>query len=210
VARPKQYDEGLADRIIDAAGRLLLEEGPHALSTRRVVRAADTTTNALYTLIGGKPELLRAMYRAGFRRLADHLGGVAEDLPPLERLAQLGTAYLDNAFANPHLYSVMFERSVPEFQPDEADMAEALTTLQVLIDQVARCVEAGVLPSAPDAQEQALGMWAISHGVCSLVIAGLLQEPEARRICAQASMALTIGFCAAAASLGESGADSPT
>ena len=36
VPRPKQYDDGLADRIIDAAGRLLLEEGPHALSTRRV------------------------------------------------------------------------------------------------------------------------------------------------------------------------------
>jgi AcrR family transcriptional regulator len=190
VARPRQYDADLADRIVDAAGRLLLAEGPHALSTRKVVQAAATTTNALYTLIGGKPELLRAMYRAGFRRLAHHLDAVPDALPPLQRLERLGTAYLDSAFANPHLYTLMFERPVPGFVPDEDDVTEALATLQVLMDEVARCVEAGVLPPSPPPDEQAMAFWALSHGVCSLVIAGMLDEAQGRQICGQASMAL--------------------
>jgi AcrR family transcriptional regulator len=183
MARPRRYDPDLADRIVDAAGRLLMEEGPHALTTRKVVQAAATTTNALYTLIGGKPELLRAMYLAGFRRLAAHLDAVPADLAPLDRLAQLGEAYLDSAFANPHLYSLMFERPVPEFEPDVDDMAEALSTLQVLMDEVARCIDAGVLPQEPSADDQAMAFWAVSHGACSLVIAGMLREewsPEQR------------------------------
>lgn len=194
VPRPKQYDDGLRDALVDAAGRLLAAEGPHALSTRRVVAEAGTTTNALYTLIGGKPELLRAMYLAGFRRLAQRMDDVPGDLPPLERLARLGGAYLDNAFANPHLYTVMFERPVPGFAPDDDDLLEALGTFQRLVDAVQRCVDARRLPDDPSATDQAMALWALSHGVCSLAIAGMLPEDEARAVCARASVALGAGF----------------
>lgn len=194
MVRPKRYDEGLRDRLVDAAGHLLASEGPHALSTRRVVQSAGTTTNALYTLIGGKGELLRAMYLEGFRRLARRMHDVPEHLEPLQRLAQLGEAYLDNAFANPHLYTVMFERPVPDFAPGDDDRTEALGTLDLLMQQVQRCVDAGDLPSTPPAGEQAMALWAISHGVCSLAIAGMLTESDARALCASASLAMESGF----------------
>ncbi len=194
VPRPKQYEPDLRDRLIDAAGRLLAEEGPTALTTRRVVAAAGTTTNALYTLIGGKAELVGAMYLAGFRRLADRMDAVPEDIAPLERLSLLGGAYLDNAFANPHLYTVMFERPIPDFTPSDADLTEALSTLQRLIDQVDRCIAAGVMAPSPTAHDQAMALWAMSHGICSLTIAGMFDPAEARALCAQASTALGIGF----------------
>lgn len=194
VPRPKQYEPDLRDRLIDAAGRLLAEEGTQALTTRRIVAACGTTTNALYTLIGGKAELVGAMYLAGFRRLAARMDAVPDALPPLERLQLLGAAYLDNAFANPHLYTVMFERPIADFLPGDDDLAEALGTLQLLIDQVERCIDADVLPASPSAHDQAMAMWAISHGVCSLAIAGMFDPDAARALCASATTALGAGF----------------
>src|SRR5262245_29322108 len=108
MARPKEYDDDLRTRLLDAASRVLAAEGPAAVSIRRVASEVGTSTTAIYSLIGSKEELVRQMYLEGFRRFAQHLDGVPEHPDPLEHLAALGDAYLENAIENPSLYLVMF------------------------------------------------------------------------------------------------------
>lgn len=175
MARPRTYGSEFTAHVIDHAGRLLAAEGPGALTVRRLADEVDASTGAIYRTIGLKNELVRAMYLEGFARLEAELATVPEELGPAERLRALGLAYQRSALASPHLYTVMFERPVPEFQPSDEDRAYALSTLQVLIDEVRRAISCGVLTAARGgAEDVAVRLWATNHGITSLAIAEML------------------------------------
>jgi len=183
VPAVKTHTADLATRLVDEAGRVLSAEGVAALSLRRIATATDTSTMAVYTLFGDKQGLLAAMYRAGFERLGASMAAASVDADPagpLTTLAELGLAYRRAALANPHLYNLMFGRPADMFQPDPADKEMAESTYRPLVDAVQRCLEAGELVGA-DAEQIAFFLWAVSHGVVSLEIAGQLTGDAAER-----------------------------
>ena len=51
MPRPREYDDQLRLRLIEEAARLLADEGPAAVTTRRVATAVGTSTTAIYSLI---------------------------------------------------------------------------------------------------------------------------------------------------------------
>jgi AcrR family transcriptional regulator len=145
VPRPRRYDDATRLHLIERAAHVLTTEGPHALSTRRVAAEAGTSTTALYTLIGGKEELLREMYREGFGRLGAAFDAVPTTDDPLADYWGMGRAYLAHALDNPGLYAVMFSTPAPEFVPSPADADFAWSTFQANVDAAQRCIDAGVL-----------------------------------------------------------------
>jgi AcrR family transcriptional regulator len=171
----------LAARLVDDAGRILSVEGAAALTLRRLAAASGTSTMAVYTLFGDKQGLLAAMYRAGFTRLGAALRAAprASD-DPLTALARLGVAYRATALANPHLYDLMFGRPVATFVPDDETKAVADAAYQPLVDGVRRCLDAGQLVGG-DAERIAAYLWAVSHGMVSLEIAGQLTGSKRER-----------------------------
>lgn len=164
----------LRSALLDAAGEILAREGPSALTTRRVSAAAGTTTQSIYTLFGGKEGIVRAMYREGYARLATRMRRVRATDDPLRDLLELGRAYRAAALASPSFYDVMFGRPVPEFTPDEDDLAIAQGTRDVLAAAVRRVVDAGLLEPGADPDEVAQWLWAVVHGLVSLELAGAL------------------------------------
>src|SRR4051812_47922070 len=105
VPRPRKRDyTELRLELIDVGGRLLAEEGPSALSTRRVAQLTDVSTTAVYSLFGDKAGLIREMFLAGFERLAEAFAAVPHTADPVSDLLALGRAYRASARANPHLY----------------------------------------------------------------------------------------------------------
>lgn len=176
MARPRKRDyETLRRELIDAGGRLLAEEGPAALSTRRVAQETGTSTTAVYSLFGDKAGLVREMFLEGFDRLTAAFAAVPRTSDPLADLLALGDAYLANARANPHLYELMFGRPVPEFQPD-AEVAERIQpTFDALVEACARCVAAKVL-AGEDPYAVAVQLNAMAHGLCSLELRGALGD----------------------------------
>jgi protein-L-isoaspartate O-methyltransferase len=95
----------------------------------------------------------------------------------------VGDAYRDTALANPHLYGLMFGTAVPGFSPDAQGEAVAESAYQPLVAGVQRCLDAGVMMGA-DAERIALHLWAVSHGMVSLEIAGHLDGDEPQRAAA--------------------------
>jgi AcrR family transcriptional regulator len=160
--------------LLDAAGELLSSEGPAALTTRRLAEAAGTTTQSIYTLFGGKEGVVRAMYREGYARLEARLRRVKDTDDPLDDLLQRGRAYRAAALASPHYYDVMFGHPVPEFTPDDDDLAAALVTIAHLQDGVQRCIDSGLLADGVDAARLTTWLWAAAHGVVSLELAGFI------------------------------------
>ena len=49
-------------RIVDAARRLLLEEGAPGLTIARLAKSADVSTQTIYNAVGGKAAVIKAVY----------------------------------------------------------------------------------------------------------------------------------------------------
>lgn len=121
-------------RLLDRAGELLSAEGAKALSLRRLAADVDTSTTAVYSLFGSKPDLVSALYVEGFRRLQARMAAVERTGDAVEDLVRLGLAYRESALADPHLHSIMFTRAVPGFEPNEEVARLARATLRPLIE----------------------------------------------------------------------------
>lgn len=181
MARRKGEAHGdtLRVALLDAAGALLHAEGPQALTTRRLADAVGTSTQAIYTLFGGKEGVVRAMYREGFDRLEQCLADVSVSAEPPEYLLGLGRAYRTAALRSPHYYDVMFGRPVPEFEPTADDVERSLATQRVLTGGITRCIESGMLRADADPTEISAFLWAVAHGLVSLELTGHLDLGEA-------------------------------
>lgn len=174
VMAEAQAEPEVRRRLIDAAARLLADEGPAALSTRRLAREVGTSTMAVYTYFGSLSALVEAVVAEGFTRLAGHLSAVMASADSLVDLAQLAVAYRDNARENPHLYAVMFgTASLRGYRRDESDVGRA--TFDVLVDGVRRVHEAGLL-ATDDPESTAAQLWSALHGFVTLELAGFFDE----------------------------------
>nr|WP_240962965.1 TetR/AcrR family transcriptional regulator [Antrihabitans stalactiti] len=154
--------------MIQAAARLLDEEGPSALSTRRLATEVGMSTMAVYTHFGGMPDLIRAVVQEAFDRFGAHLNAVERSDDPIADLARLAVAYRTNARTNPHLYAVMFAGGHAE---NTGEVAGALATFQILVDTVTRAIEAGLLRPG-DPLIVAGQLWSALHGFTLLELAG--------------------------------------
>ena len=76
MPRPKTHDDALRRRLLERAGELLSTEGPAAVSLRKIATDVNTSTTAVYSLFGGKPALLEALYDEAFHRFGTHLAAV--------------------------------------------------------------------------------------------------------------------------------------
>lgn len=154
-------------RLLDAAGTLLTAEGPDALSVRRLAAEVGTSTTAVYSLFGGKPGLLRALFVEAFTRFGRHLDAVTPTDDPVDDIIRLGIAYRASATDDPHLYTVMFGSPISGFEPQPEDWEWAADTFSPLLQAVRRGIDAGLL-RAEDPGMVATAMWATVHGLVSL------------------------------------------
>ena len=177
---PSQHD--VRRRLIEVAADVLSEEGPGALSARRLARDAETSTMAVYTHFGGMPGLVRAVVAEGFTRLYDRVAEVEPTDDPLADLVVAGSAYRAFALAEPHLYLVMFgSASLGEYRLTEAELEVGLAAFGQLVAVVERMMDAGAIrPGDPAAV--AGQFWAALHGYVMIELSGLshvVADPEA-------------------------------
>ncbi|WAL64990.1 TetR/AcrR family transcriptional regulator [Amycolatopsis cynarae] len=173
MARPRTHDEALRLRLLDRAGELLSADGPKALSLRKLAADAGTSTTAVYSLFGGKQDLVNALYTEGFRRFGNRMRAVPRTDDPVEDFVRLGLAYRESALAAPQLYSIMFTRAVPGFEPAPEAAALARDGLLPLLDTVRTAIEAGQFADvAPETI--AVSAWGLVHGLVSLELTGNL------------------------------------
>ncbi|MFD7984228.1 TetR/AcrR family transcriptional regulator [Kitasatospora indigofera] len=128
------------DRIIEAATRLLADQGREAVSTRAVSAAAGVQAPTIYRLFGDKQGLLDAVAAHGFARHLGEKTALAPTDDPVEDLRTGWNLNLEFGLANPALYTLMYA----EPRPGEPSPA-AVTALGILTAYVRRIAEAGRL-----------------------------------------------------------------
>lgn len=169
---------GVRRDLLEAAARLLSEEGPAALSTRRLATEAATSTMSVYTHFGGMPALVREVVAEGFARLREHLSTVEHTDDALDDLTRLAAAYRENALENPHLYSVMFgSASLGGYRQSPEDMAVGTDTFDALVDALDRVMRDGLV-ARENPRHLAGQFWSALHGYVMLEIAGIYRDED--------------------------------
>ncbi|MCE5252827.1 MAG: TetR/AcrR family transcriptional regulator [Actinomycetia bacterium] len=161
------------EEILVAARELLLEVGPEALSLRQVARRADFSPAALYTYFASRDELVAALFDESFERLDAYLRRVSVELPPAERVVELGMAYMDFARDNPMDLRCILAANSREELPPSKGVALGLGAARLIGETFREGVRQGVFSadSGLSAAEMAYGTWALVHGMT--LIAGV-------------------------------------
>jgi len=161
----------LRERFIAAGLSVLNERGAAELTVRRVAEQAGSSTMGIYSQFGGRGGLLEAIYRRGFEQLrADLVAGLPgeDSAGPIDAILTLATCYRRFALDHPGLYSLMFERPLPDFDPSPQLRSWALAeTFSLLAGQVSRAQRAGLV-AGDDPARPAYLLWTTVHGITSV------------------------------------------
>ena len=153
--------------LLKAASDLLAADGPTALTVRGIANAAGVSTMNVYSRFGSKDGVVEHLFIEGFRRLGEAMTARPDTDDPIADIRSCGRGYRQFAIEHQTLYSVMFDRVVPDFQPTLEAQVLAGSTLELLAQRLERAMKAGALRSADPMHTAAL-VWATCHGVVSL------------------------------------------
>src|SRR3954469_8726482 len=108
---------GVVREILDAAWELMAREGVAEVSVREVARSVGLRQQSLTYYFPTKHGLLDALFADGFADLAR----VFERLPEIEDTAEavvdLAAVVVEYCVQHPARYHLMFQRTIPGFEP---------------------------------------------------------------------------------------------
>ncbi|YCU74498.1 TetR/AcrR family transcriptional regulator [Mycobacteroides abscessus] len=176
--------------LVSAAVRLLNEQGPDALQTRKIAAAAGTSTMAVYTYFGGMRELIAEVAEAGLRQFAEAQTAVEQSDDVIADFMLTGMAYRQFAIDYPHMYRLMF--GVTSAHGVNAPRRNMFDTSHVtpehpsaayLFRCVQRAMAAGRIDGSPEDAAKvaatAAKFWTVMHGFVMLELAGFWGEDGA-------------------------------
>jgi AcrR family transcriptional regulator len=176
--KPKRrgaYHHGdLRRALIEAARRILEQEGLGALSLRAAAREAGVSQAAPYHHFADRDALLSAIAAEGFDGLAETMRArMQKTADASQALVAAGEGYVAFAIANPALFQIMFGASMKAPGADPARLeagARAYAALERAVTGAAR--SGGHDPQA--IAIACLRAWSMAHGLAKLLVEGAL------------------------------------
>jgi AcrR family transcriptional regulator len=155
--------------ILQAAQDIITEKGADGLSLREIAHRIDYSPAGLYEYFSSKDDIIAAVCVEGVERFSAYLNHVPTNLPPAERIIQLGQAYLDFAKDNPQHFMFMFTMIPPAKTSSNALIAEG-SPYAILRQAVQAYLKAEniELPSEYSVDDVAYILWAKIHGMAML------------------------------------------
>ena len=172
--KPEPYHHGnLRQALLESAMEIVEQNGIEALSLREVARRANVSPAAPYHHFKDKAAILGELAQIGLERLATNsrqaIVGISH---PLEKLNQIGVAYVLYAFDHPNQFKLMFSTELPQASAYNFDDPAQTVLLEILRD----CVKIGCI-NIKDEQSlrlAAIRSWALVHGLATLIVSGPL------------------------------------
>jgi AcrR family transcriptional regulator len=174
--RRERERQELRTRILDAARELFADEGYDAVTMRRIAEKIEYSPTAIYFHFRDKEALIRELCDEDFGALAGQFQKIARIADPLDRLRQIGRAYVGFAMSHRNHYRLMFMTPHPEsLRPEDSRLRHGNPeedAYAFLKGTVAEAISAGRLrPELSDPDLVSQMVWAGTHGVVSLHIA---------------------------------------
>ncbi|MDX1439218.1 MAG: TetR/AcrR family transcriptional regulator [Rubricoccaceae bacterium] len=157
--------------ILDETRHLLIAEGYHNLSMRKIARAVGCSATSIYLHFENKDALIHALIDEGMERLHEHLVASSVNGDPLSRLQSLARAYVQFGLKNPEYYQVMFQLHPERMERYPAEnYRRARRNLEIHAEALAAGIDAGVF-QVDSTETGAHVLWTALHGLVSLLLA---------------------------------------
>ena len=157
----------LRARIAQAAQDLFAREGIEGISMRKLADRAGVTATAIYRHFRDKDQILDELISVGLAVLSDYLAPALRAKDPERRLRELIDAYLRFALEQPKYFDLAFLVPSPSSRMSEELERHNRATFKLAIEQVAACMETGILRPG-DPIETAVFLWSTAHGLVTL------------------------------------------
>jgi AcrR family transcriptional regulator len=164
-------------RILDAARELFARDGYDAVSMRRVAEKIEYSATALYFHFKDKDALFRELCNADFLELAQAFNVLARIADPVERLRQIGLAYVQFGIDHRNHYRLMFMTPHPCVDPVEPEDVlvqqgnPETDAYAFFMSTIRECMATGRFrPEYADPDLIAQMLWAGTHGIIALHI----------------------------------------
>lgn len=125
-------------RIVEAAWALVGVEGLAGLSLRDLARQAGITTPTVYAYFDSKNAIYDAMFGLAAMQFADRMAEPYDSDDPREVLAGYARRFAEFCTSDPARYQLLFQRTLPRFEPSPQSYAPALRALAGLRNVLAR------------------------------------------------------------------------
>lgn len=165
--------------ILEAALRIIKQEGWPAFNMRRIAEEIDYTAPIIYEYFISKESLILELTENGFRQLADVLTTAKNNhTEPSEQLEAMWLSYWQFAFTEKELYQTMFG---VEMHCPKANGSGAETTVRSLFTSVM-----ALLPHMEDISEEKIitayyRCWSSIHGLISINLVNKGSSDEINR-----------------------------
>jgi AcrR family transcriptional regulator len=162
------------DDVLDAAMALLRAGGAGALSMRRLAARLGVSTQVVYSRVGGKPEVARALHDRAFADLQAAIDGRREERGTRTHVHEVAQHYFDHAVADPIRFELMFGTPVKEFVRDGAAQEVEIACFRATWIAAVRAWLDATRPQreGPTAVRLAYRLWTAVHGITTVHLAG--------------------------------------
>jgi AcrR family transcriptional regulator len=168
-----------AQKIANAARRLLDKRGAEAVTMRAVAKEVGITPMAIYRHYPDRAALLNALADEGFEELAAWLAEQRLTGDVEQRLYKMGDLYLDHALGHPKLFELMFLKPREGARQYPRDFkAGRSPTGNFMAETVKAAMDSGHFRK-DDVWEITFEMGALSHGLIMLYLGGRLSTTVA-------------------------------
>ena len=165
--------EELREMALQAAEKIVVENGYEGLSARKVATAIGYTVGTLYLVFENIDDLIlninaRTLDRLHERMTADPpKSGDARDY-----VSQLGQAYIAYANEDPHRWAMVFEHRFSEDRAVPAWYQEKITRMFAVVEEALEPLAKQRPPH--EVTQAARAIWGGVHGICILALTDTL------------------------------------
>lgn len=141
VPRDRRAERNAATRaeILSAAWDLARADGLTALSMRVLGPRVGMRAQSLYVYFASKHAIYDAMVAASNRELLDRFTGRPRVSDPVEDLRVQARMFLHFCAEDPVRYQLLFQRTIPGFEPSPESYAAALHILELTREALHAC-----------------------------------------------------------------------
>jgi AcrR family transcriptional regulator len=187
-----QNTENLRKLVVDAAATLLQEEGPEAVTVRKVSQKMGCSTKIIYSLFVNKEGLAQQLYLDGCKLLANEFETTPQAADPVQHMMNLGETFWQFGQRYSSYYKLMFGGAFADFKPDEESVHGTVTAMRQLITVISSAQEQGRIPGQYDTESIVRIVWASLHGVIHLYHGGHLGDVQSAHAVYRQTLSLIV------------------
>ena len=136
--RRRDRHEATKQEILDHAWSMVRADGLAALSLRALAHAIDMEPQSLYTYFASKNALYDSMFADGNRELASRFSRAEIPAEPRGALRAITRLFVAFAAEDQARYQLLFQRTLPGFEPSPQSYAPAVRALDGARELLAR------------------------------------------------------------------------